>query len=428
MFGKNKWQRLAETLDVIEAVINPAAKYEVDRWLRTQTEAQVGTIADRLSIGWRGIGRRTADMTQRRDRARAMVLLAHVRGQVARVNEFKGLRNTRTVAQLDGDIQQYYGGYVVPVNNDPDETLPAAAGQTWEQRLQQDGLNLLAHVSVSPPHDGQILVANVQNDFTNRTAGGVQHTEFGAFVDPTMRTITPRNNAFGNSFTIYWLPWKDRHIVDFQLAAGVGTPQFFFTSAIGGCSVFVQGPGNTPTTYHAGIDGTVSQHYNQPNAVNPQIQALHQAAQADNAPLFWHLLVEHVYGVVVAAPGWGEVDKRDYIKDGNTMFGTDCTARVVSFVDRVQGMHKAEGLRVSDIRPSGCVFGIQNGGNWEFYLQENIAITYQLREMPNRPRRRASLPFEVHKIWPVPAARRSIVPKYCRMPWLLAVGERVVAA
>ena len=279
-----------------------------------------------------------------------------------------------------------------------------------------------------PPHDGETIVPNAVHDFTSRqiVAHGVQHSVISPFIDATFRTIRPKNNNHPHALPIYWLPWKDRHIVHLRLAAGVNTPQFFFTSAIGGCSVFVQGPANQPTVYHAGCESGQLSNYAPPLPRNAQVQALYQAAQAGDAPLFWHLLVENNHNVVVAAPNWGEVDKRDYVKDGSVWRRVDCTVRVLSFIKRVEGIHEDEGLKVIDIRPSGCVFGIKTGANWVFYLQENVAITYRLTKVLGRPRFRAGLPFELHKIWPVPAQRISLVPKCCRMPWMFVAGDSVV--
>lgn len=431
MAAKNPWKRIAETLDTIENVLGQAAKYHVDRWLRTRTDAQINTMSKSMSFGWRGIGSENQDKTARRSRSRGLILIANVRGQLARVATFKGWRKTKTVNQLDIEINNLWAPYHPPAHQDPAPVCPPAAARNWHTRLIQDRLDFLAHIAVMPPHDGETIVPNAVHDFTSCqiVAHGVQHTVIRPFVDQTFRTIRPRNNNHLHALPIYWLPWNNRHIVHLHLAAGVNSPRFFFTSAIGGCSVFVRGPANHPTVYHAGCEtGQLTNYkdYAGPRPRTPQVTALCQAAQAGDAPLFWHLLMEKNHNVVVAPPNWGEVDKRDYVKDGSVYRGVDCTVRVLSFIKRVEGIHEDEGLKISEIRPSGCVFGIKTGANWDFYLQENVAITYQLTKVQGRPRFRAGLPFELHKIWPVPAQRISLVPKCCRMPWLFAAGDSVV--
>ena len=422
--GKGTWVRVADVLETIEHIIDRAAKLTVDRWLRTKTDAEIERISEQMSFGWRGFGKEDPDKTQRRELARVMILLAYVRNEPARVNAFANLRTTKTKSQIETDIGNYWGGYHPPAHNDPAPDLPAAATRTWQQRLTQDGLDMLAHMSVTPPHDGQSAVPNVQNDFTTREVilNRVQYTRL--IPNPLQRgalNLDPKNANPGGQLPIYWLPWKNRHIVKLDLLSGHGTPDVFFTSAIGGCSVFAQGPPNHPIAYHAGLDDPLPT----VTANDIPVPALRPIAKRGDSAAFWHGLLEANEHLNIQTAGIGEVSKNDYVFDGSMWNKTKATKRVLSFIKRMEELYEDSGMKVTYIIPFGCVFGLKVGYNWRFYLQENLTMQY--RETKVRPVRKwtATFPLELHQVFPRPAQRVSMIPKFCYMPGLFVASERV---
>ena len=71
-------------------------------------------------------------------------------------------------------------------------------------------------------------------------------------VDVDVRDVT---NAQPNDFPIFFLPWAADHVVKIKLSDPRVNPggdvKIFFTAAVDGCSVFVEGDPSNPTVYHA---------------------------------------------------------------------------------------------------------------------------------------------------------------------------------
>ena len=64
-----------------------------------------------------------------------------------------------------------------------------------------------------------------------------------------------QNTPDPNKVPIYYLPWCPGKVLDLTIPAKnalVASPDIFFTAAINGCSVFIQGTPANPTIYHAG--------------------------------------------------------------------------------------------------------------------------------------------------------------------------------
>lgn len=376
-----------------------------------------------MSFGWRGLGKEDVDKTQRRDRTRAMILIAHVRGQSARVPQIAGWRKTKDAADIENEIRQSWIAYHPAAHNDPLPDLPPAGVRSWNQRLAQDGLDMLAHMAVTPPHGGESTITNITSDFTVREilANRIQYTSLAPNqqLRGALNLVDPRNATRPNAFPTYFLPWKAKHIVKLELTPGPPTSDFFFTSSIGGCSVFARGPANQPITYHAGIDGEL------PKIADEVPVALRPVARQGNSALFWHNLLEAREGVNIQTAGIGEVSRDDYVFDGMKWNGIKATKRVISFINRIEELYEDDGMKVKDIIPFGCVFGLKALNNWSFFLQENLNIQYQQTKLKPVRKWFATFPLELHQIFPRPAHRVSLIPKFCYMPWLFIPSERV---
>lgn len=167
---------------------------------------------------------------------------------------------------------------------------------------------------------------------------------------------------FGEAQPMYFLPWDEGGaIVKLRIPAegelGVD-PNIFFTAAINGCSVFVQGDPASPTVYHAGGNTGRSTH--------------------NDAARFWrHALGKHIASSRTAkARGIikGEVNKTHYIKTPGTI-GNSTTPTAEHYEKELQDRLNQRGsFTVTMVNPWGCVFGVREAGTWKFYLQENATV------------------------------------------------------
>lgn len=175
-------------------------------------------------------------------------------------------------------------------------------------------------------------------------------------------SINPRPNWL----PCYFLPWKPQSMVHMTIprkGTRVGgpppppDPDIFFTAAINGCSVFIQGSPNNPTIYHCG--GTPDY----PSTVpDPNVAAT-----------FWRNLVIN-YG----QPGGlaAEVNKTHYVLDVTTTRAEDKSTRHSREYEEWLKSDTGDTVRIKQVKPWGCVFGIRTGTDWKIYLQENATIEY----------------------------------------------------
>lgn len=164
----------------------------------------------------------------------------------------------------------------------------------------------------------------------------------------------------------YFLPWKPQAMVYMTIprqGTRVGNPtppdpDIFFTAAINGCSVFIQGDPANPTIYHCGGDPDYPT-----TKRDPQVAAT-----------FWRNLV--INSGEQGQRLRGEVNKTDYVLDITT---TNAAEKSTASSRQYESWLKAntdDTVRIKQVKPWGCVFGIRRNGNWTFYLQENATIQY----------------------------------------------------
>ncbi|MGH7460483.1 MAG: hypothetical protein ACREMA_05590 [Longimicrobiales bacterium] len=167
---------------------------------------------------------------------------------------------------------------------------------------------------------------------------------------------------FGEAEPAYFLPWDESGaIIRLRIPAkGANNPDpdVFFTAAINGCSVFIQGDPDSPTIYHAGGNTGRSDH--------------------NDAARFWRqALANHLKDSDTAqARGKieGEVNKTHYVKTpGTARNATTPTAE--GYEKELKSLLDKKGsFQVTMVNPWGSVFGVRTGNNWEFYLQENGTV------------------------------------------------------
>ena len=134
-------------------------------------------------------------------------------------------------------------------------------------------------------------------------------------------------------------------------------PDIFFTAAINGCSVFIQGSKKNPTIYHCGGDPDYPTTERDPSV----------------AATFWRNLVLN-YGQ--GRKPKAEVNKTNYVLDVTTTNTAEKSTQHSREYDEWLKSNVDNTVRIKEVAPWGCVFGIRTGDEWAFYLQENATIKY----------------------------------------------------
>jgi hypothetical protein len=174
----------------------------------------------------------------------------------------------------------------------------------------------------------------------------------------------------------YYLPWQTETVIGINIPKinddGVNRTPYFFTAGINGCSVFIKGDRKSPSVYHAGGDT--------------------QQADPNDGATFWRDILESHPATSTAAKGptVGEVNKTQYVLDKvtyeNIGLGRGTAPRIVKVshgtaMSRDYQQWISSGntgtFTIEKVSPEGCVMGIRaDNGDWTFYLQENVSITY----------------------------------------------------
>lgn len=138
-------------------------------------------------------------------------------------------------------------------------------------------------------------------------------------------------------------------------------PKLFFTAVLSGCTIFFKGSAVNPTIYHCGTAGTAG-------GGTP--------TTGDSNEFFRHLLeIASSGGLGRPDPIAGMVRKQDYMipKDGSP---GNAELYEQLLADDVR-KHFAGRMIFQSLSVWGSVFGIRNGRDWTFYLQENATITFK---------------------------------------------------
>jgi hypothetical protein len=223
----------------------------------------------------------------------------------------------------------------------------------------------------------------------------------------------PQDNDRIGYTPIWFLPWEsgfmwkipiDSNAISPTLQVGVGStaipnPDLFFTAAINGCSVFARGNQDSPRVYHGGAE------QNEIAEIKSQLGNAFWNAMGGNAEGMWLNLFKGLqpdaHNPASLAPiggqhkqgFFGEINKNQYVKQ------TAMGAPVISPLSQRPGLpawaqnqpstqlaltvenylttsFTYMNIRVEEVSPWGCVFGMRNGNNWEFYLQTNATVKY----------------------------------------------------
>jgi hypothetical protein len=160
---------------------------------------------------------------------------------------------------------------------------------------------------------------------------------------------------------IWYLPWWEDRVTKMrilpanQMPGNMPNPSIFFTSALTGCSIFVKGPANSPTVYHAGFDS------NRDYAANPKLDP--------NSITHWQMLFDRYSP---NTPVRGEANKGQYLSE--IANSPDLQAYLNYLKTTAKG-----NLEIRSLIGEGNVFGLRDAGtgNWTFYLQEVVTVQYR---------------------------------------------------
>ncbi len=201
---------------------------------------------------------------------------------------------------------------------------------------------------------------------------------------------------------IWWLPWKSRHMVKMKIApAGtavwdsqnipIPNPDLFFTAAVSGCSVFVRGLPTAPSIYHGGIDGKLVDAMGESSFL---VRGVFNKSQfkklGGTTPEFWRQVLSGMdYDTtdghttdMKATRGADKFNRPNQpISEVNTTHytsdkGTKTTVNSRALERFLTKQATARGRQIDVVAPWGSVFALRTGGNWAFYLQQNVLLVY----------------------------------------------------
>lgn len=207
----------------------------------------------------------------------------------------------------------------------------------------------------------------------------------GAYV-ASVNFTPPAAGDAANWFSVFYLPWtagqtfrttlKDPAT---PLPNGIAMPQIFITSAVDGCSVFVEGTTAEPTVYHANnfdpsgpsapLGGTSNQIR---NFFGPKKTTMEGWVNNARSP-------KSVRNAVAPTPTAKGVHALDYM-DMQLAHKAGLEAAALQGVkDEVKTNNPhLKKIRFDDIiyKPCGTVFGWKQGGNWRFFYQRRAIMLF----------------------------------------------------
>lgn len=193
----------------------------------------------------------------------------------------------------------------------------------------------------------------------------------------TRWSLGPQDGTgLGHAFDAYFLPWDDTGSAAEMTLPNPPAADYFFTSALSGCSVIVTGTLQAPTIYHCGID---SANWGAGNRI----------AKPANVPLYWREYVNYFESLRPggARPIIAEINKEHYITEPGVTYAypTDIpgvirstTQYAVDFMNNPLHHYRsrthAGTVHGGEADPWGVFFGVYDNvaGQWDFYLQENM--------------------------------------------------------
>ncbi|MHC4145602.1 MAG: hypothetical protein ACYSUD_12590, partial [Planctomycetota bacterium] len=185
----------------------------------------------------------------------------------------------------------------------------------------------------------------------------------------TKRVLRPVTRA---GHLAYFLPWHGSGCATEMTLPNPPLANYFFTSALAGCSVIVTNTLQAPTIYHCGIESHFWGADSRPAKPTPP-----PSPAPNTVPEFWRAMVNHIEANRLggARPIIGEVNTELYVKDPATTHqhpsdpvGTlaettpdavDCMTNMIQDYVTLSGGNRIQG---GEAFPWGTFFGYYTGG------------------------------------------------------------------
>lgn len=228
-------------------------------------------------------------------------------------------------------------------------------------------------------------------------------TNTGAINTRDEHILQPVNRA---GHQAYFLPWYGAGCATSMTLPSPPAANYFFTSSLAGCSVFVTNTWQDPTIYHCGIESHLWGNGGRP-------------ARPVDVPGFWRGMVNHISANAIIGEANTEMYRRDPtvthnrpcdgtgVQTETTADAVDCMTNMIH--DDYVTLRGTDRVRGGVAIPCGSFLGYYTGGRWHFYLQQNLLIKHDGRYQRG-----------IFK-----AARRVLYPVYYtrkyrqRLPWCL---------
>ena len=193
----------------------------------------------------------------------------------------------------------------------------------------------------------------------------------------------PSHADAANWFTCYYLPWAANETFRITLKnrqVGVADPDIFLTSAVDGCSVFVEGDPTEPTVYHANnAPGTPPGAGDLQSAwdayYDPKRTTMEARVNATHSPK--SVRADPTILTRTPAKGVHATEYMDLVHSRRSGFEGDGAKQ--SARDEAKAANpnlKKIKIVGTDYKPCGTVFGWRRNGRWTFYYQKRAVMYF----------------------------------------------------
>lgn len=265
--------------------------------------------------------------------------------------------------------------------------------------------------------------------------------------EPSMTEVQLQSAADEQLEPAYWLPWAEDQIIRTALRPSrkaTGSlegidPDYFFTAPLTGCSVFIEGPRDQPTVYHANAKSHAGTFANQ--LTRKQFVELQQAKVEEMEKRFAAFSTQQEKksrGLVRLGPGKSgrEASMLDYMSRAHSPdFPNELEEVVSKATNGKYSKIEVAGQKIVVTHTEGTVFGVRAYGEWTFYFQKRVRIQHLVNDYQVGVGNQGSIRYGVSWLNPVDYwswARQSWrvqneiwLPLTCREFWPAGDGQIV---
>ena len=210
--------------------------------------------------------------------------------------------------------------------------------------------------------------------------------------DPTVLEVGLEANFDEALEPAYWLPWQQNEIIRTTLRPSKKAegalegvePNFFFTAPLTGCSVFVEGPRDQPTVYHANAlshAGTFDTPLRKQAFLELQRTKIEEMEARFRGFSTQHEKLSR--GEVRTPPGERarETTMMDYMSRAHRSdFPQDLVEVVRKATNGKFSKIEVAGNKIVVTNIEGTVFGVRDHGEWTFYFQRRVRISHLIND------------------------------------------------